>query len=213
LGRLQSIVGITIEPKDLKYLKGLRDLRNRSTHFAVSLNLDQAKSLVARGISIFLNLQQQHLHETPDRTLEYQVNQALQEFQKYVDERLRSLRQELKASDRPHKWFRTCPTCAQETLVSGDDAALCLFCGEDCAFDDLAANHSEGPAGPCPQCEEATLAFVLLNNEEGRFACVRCGFETEHNLNTSCTRCGKEFWNDGGSPMCGDCWSHLIEKD
>lgn len=213
LERIESIVGITIEPKDRKYLKGLRHLRNRSTHFAVTFNLEQAKSLVARGISIFLNLQQNHLHETPDRSLEYEINQALHEFQKYVDERLHSLRQELKDSARPHRWFRTCPRCEQETLVSKDNMALCLFCGEECSFYNLAIEHSEGPGGPCPECEEGTLAFVLLNNEEGRFACARCGFETEHNLNVSCTSCGKEFWSTDGSPMCHDCWSHLMEND
>lgn len=213
LKRLHSIVGITIVSKDFKYLKKLRDLRNRSTHFATSFNVEQAKSLVARGISIFLNLQQQYLHETPDKTLEYEINQALQEFQRYVNERLRNLQPELNTSERPHKWFMTCPSCAQETLVSRDEEAVCLFCGVGCSFEDLATQHSEGPGGPCPECEEGMLAFVLLNNDEGRFVCVRCGFETEQDLNSSCPSCGEYFWNDGGYPMCDNCRSHLMEKD
>ncbi|HLC39999.1 MAG TPA: hypothetical protein VJO34_00040 [Methylomirabilota bacterium] len=179
LDRIQGIVGIEIEPKDLRYLKGLRELRNRATHFAVKLNVEQAKSLVARGINVFLNLEQRHLHETPDKSLEYEINQALQEFQKYVDERLRELQEELEASERPHRRFRTCLSCTQETLVSKADFAVCLFCGEDWEFINLPVLLGDGPEGPCPQCGEETLALVLLNNEEALFACVRCGFEAQ----------------------------------
>ena len=213
LERIHGIVGISIGERDLRYLRQLRDLRNRMTHSVVKLNVEQAKSVVARGISVFLTLEQQHLHEEPDRALEYEVNQALQDFQKYVDARLRDLKAELERSDRPHRWFRTCSSCTQETLVSRDETAACLFCGEEVAFEDLAHYHSEGPAGPCPECEEGILAFVLLNNDEGRFVCPKCGFETEENRNTSCGRCGKEYWNEDGSPMCDDCWSEIMNKD
>lgn len=212
LDRIRGIVGVEIDQKDLRYLKRLRDLRNRATHFEAKLNVEQAKSLVARGISVFLNLEQRYLHETPDRSLELEINQALQDFQKYVDERLRELEHELGGSERPHRWFRTCPSCTQETLVARDETVVCLFCGEELAFADL-ADRSEGPAGPCPECEDGVLAFVLLNNEEGRFVCPKCGFETSQSFNTSCGRCGKEYWNEDGSPICDDCWSELMEKD
>ncbi|MCX5884426.1 MAG: hypothetical protein NT096_00690 [Proteobacteria bacterium] len=192
LDRIRGIVGVELEQKDLRYLKQLRDLRNRATHFAAKLKVEQAKSLVARGISVFLTLEQRYLHEEPDKGLEYEINQDLQEFQKYVDERLRTLKPELERSDRPHPWFRTCLSCNQETLVSRDDTAVCLFCGEEVEFTEL-ADHSEGPGGPCPECEDCTLAFVLLNNDEGRFVCPKCGFETEHNFNSEYGRYGEEY--------------------
>jgi hypothetical protein len=213
LKRLQSIVDVEIEPKDFKYLTKLRDLRNRLMHFSVRLNVEQAKSLVARGINTFLSLQQQYLHDTPDRTLEYEVNLALQEFQKYVDARLRSLQQELRTSERPHDWFTACPICAQETLVAEDEKAVCLFCGEECLFEDLAAERSETPSGLCPECEGRTLALLLLNNDEGRLVCVRCGFEAERDRNTTCSGCGSEFWSEDGSSMCDNCWSFVLDKD
>lgn len=212
LQRIQGIVGISIGKKDLHYLTTLRDLRNRMTHSSVKLNVDQAQSVVARGISVFLTLQQQYVHEEPDKALEYEVNQALQAFQKYVDGRLRELKAELERSSRPHRWFRTCSRCTLETLVSREESAFCLFCGEVVPFDDL-VHFNEGTAGPCPSCDEGTLVFVLLNNEDGRFVCARCGFETAESHNTSCGRCGREYWDEDGSPICADCWSELMERD
>lgn len=212
LDRLQKIVGVALGPKSLKYLKRLRRLRNRSNHFSLRFNVEQVKSLVARGIAVFLDLQQRHLHETPDKSLEYEINQALQEFEKYVNERLRGLRPDLASAERPHPWFRTCQVCSQDTLVSRDSDALCVFCGESWEFSEL-AEYSEGSGGQCPECENGVLGFILLNNEEGRFVCARCGFETERNFNTECMRCGQEFWNEAGSPVCSDCWSQLVEKD
>lgn len=54
LERINGIVGVSIGERDLRYLRQLRDLRNRMTHSAVKLNIEQAKSVVARGISVFL---------------------------------------------------------------------------------------------------------------------------------------------------------------
>jgi hypothetical protein len=73
LERIRGIVGISIGDKDLRYLRQLRDLRNRMTHYAVALNVEQAKSVVARGISVFLTLEQRYLHEQPDKALEYEI--------------------------------------------------------------------------------------------------------------------------------------------
>jgi hypothetical protein len=107
LDRIRGIVGISLNEKDLQYLRRLRDLRNRVTHSTVELNIEQAKFVVARGISVFLTLEQKFLHEEPDKAFEYEINQALQDFQKYVDARLRELKSDLKAADRPHRRFRS----------------------------------------------------------------------------------------------------------
>jgi hypothetical protein len=213
LERIRGIVGITLGEKDLQYLRRLRDLRNRMTHSTVQLNVEQAKSVVARGISVFLTLEQKHLQEEADKAFEYEINQALQDFQKYVDPRLRDLKATLEGSERPYRRFRTCSTCGQETLVCGDESAACLFCGEEISFEDLAHYNSEGPVGPCPDCDDGVLALVVLNNDEAQLVCVRCGFEPDENLNTDCSRCGETYWNENGSPMCDDCWSALMEKD
>ena len=213
LERISGIIDISIGDKDLRYLRQLRDLRNRITHSAVQLNVEQAKSLVARGITFFLTLKQRHLREEPDRGLEYEINQDLLDFQKYVDARLRDLKPELEGSERLHQRFRTCYSCTQETMVSRDENAACLFCGNEVGFEIIADYNSEGSAGPCPDCDDGVLAFVLLNNDEGRFVCPKCGFETGENFNTSCVRCGKEFWTVDESPTCDDCWSVIMEKD
>lgn len=211
--RIGGIVGVSISDKNSQYLKKLRDLRNRMTHSSVSLNIEQAKSVVARGISVFLTLEQQHLHKQPDKTLEYDVNQALQTFQKYVDGRLRDIKAEIEATERPHRRFQTCPGCTQETLVIRGDVVECLFCGQEVTFEDLVYHNSEGPGGPCPSCGDGTLAFVTYTNDDGAFVCVKCGFESEENFNVECSRCGNVYWNEDDSPMCAECWSDVTSKD
>ena len=160
LNRLQNIVGITFEPKSLTYLKQLRRLRNRSNHFSLELNVQQAKSLVARGIIVFLTLEQRYLHDTPDKTLEYKINQTLHDFEKYVSERLRDLRLELDTADRPPPHFRTCMKCLQEALILEEGWFTCLFCGEVWSSQDLVENYGEGLGGRCPSCDEGTLCLI-----------------------------------------------------
>jgi len=208
--RLQGILGSPLTPKDVKFLKTLRDRRNCLMHFAANLNINETMSLVARGLNLFLDLRESYL--TSDRELEYEVNQTLQDFQNYVKERLRRLAKELKDAERPHRLFRTCHHCAQETIVLRDDRACCLFCGEEYSLDEL-AEIAEGRGGPCPQCEGGSLAFVLLNNDEGKFVCVRCGFETSENHNISCVHCGTVFWSEDGFLLCDDCWENLLAED
>jgi hypothetical protein len=74
--------------------------------------------------------------------------------------------------------------------------------------------QSEGSGGTCPECEEEELGFVLLNNDEGRFVCPKCGFESEQSLNKECSRCGQEYWDtEDDSPMCRGCWSDVMRKN
>jgi hypothetical protein len=100
--RIKGIAGISLGDRELKYLRQIREIRNRITHSVVKLNVEQAKSVVGRGISVFLTLEQDYLHEELDKTLEYEVNQALQDFQKYVDARLRDIKPQLEHVNRPH---------------------------------------------------------------------------------------------------------------
>ena len=212
LARVQNLVGVSGEPTSFKYLRQLTRLRNRATHFALRLTVDQAKSWVARGLTVFLALRQQHLDQTADKTLEDKINHALQDLDRYISERLLALRPALDAAERSHQRLRTCSSCLQDTLVFKGDHALCLFCGEEWACRDLAESNQR-PGGQCPLCDEGNLSFVLLNNEEGHFVCVSCGFATAQNLNTECTSCGREFWNDNESLKCNDCYFQLGDKD
>jgi hypothetical protein len=212
LQRIQQIVKIKISSRDLSYLQSLMKLRNKGIHYSLVLNVEQAKSLVARGISLFLNLQQNIGSKTlSNRDFEIVVNRSLVQFQKYVDVRIRKLEKSLRTQARPHKYFRTCPFCAQKTLVLKDGNTICLFCGQECDFSEL-AEMSEGTGGPCPECGNGELGFILFNNEEGVFACVKCGFETPKSLNTKCTGCGHEFWNESASSLCKSCLDRAIDK-
>lgn len=213
LTRLQNIVGITFESKSLTYLRQLRRHRNWSNHFSLQLNVEQAKSLVAHGIVVFLTLEQRYLHSTPDRSLEYEINQTLHGFEKYVNERLRDLRLELDTTDRPPPRFRMCMKCLQETLILEESWFECLFCGETWSFHDFAEYYGEGTGGYCPSCHDGVQHLVIFNNDEAGFICARCGFETEEDLNTACSRCGQKFWDDYASSVCSDCLGYMMEKD
>lgn len=209
LERAQRIVGMQIGPKDLRYLRALHEIRNRLIHFADTVNIDQVKALVARGLSVFFDLRKDYLGA--ERGLEYEINQALRDFGKYVTERMRSLSQELERAERPQRWFRSCPACAQDALaIAPSELRIrCLFCGGEYTFAEL-AEHSDGAGGPCPQCAIGALGFVLFNNDDGQFVCVYCGFRCDHNYNMRCSICGETFWSADGSLVCPDCWEQQV---
>ena len=57
LRRTQEIAGVTLTEKDRKYMKRLQDLRNQVLHYEAALNIEQVKSMVARGLNIFNQFQ------------------------------------------------------------------------------------------------------------------------------------------------------------
>lgn len=209
--RARKIVGVELKTRDLDYLGRIHALRNGLQHFTVRINIEQAKSIVARGISLFLDLQHRYVDVSANREFEQRINQALLEFEEYVDVRVRALQPELNAACRPAEGFRACTGCLQGTLVTEGYEAKCLYCGASMSFAAL-AEATDGPGGPCPQCEIGVLGFVLSTNEDGRFVCVSCGFAAEESLNIRCNRCGVEFWCDGQPPYCSTCWSEIVEK-
>lgn len=54
LNRLKEIVGIPLPIRNERYLRKIRDFRNRITHFSVDINIEEVKSIVARGLNIFV---------------------------------------------------------------------------------------------------------------------------------------------------------------
>ena len=69
LQRLNNVSRIRIAAQDAKYLRDIQDMRNRLLHFAADLNLHQVRSIVARGINIFLDLYKEHLPQAYDEVL------------------------------------------------------------------------------------------------------------------------------------------------
>ena len=213
LRRCREISELAIEPKDLRYLEDLHDLRNRVLHYKFDLNVEQIKGIVARGLNIAIHLMTGHLPQ--ETAFANEISTRLAGFDRYVQERLRRLQQHLIESERPPKAYRECEKCRQETLVITDTGEpLCLFCGAETDARELASG-SEGDCGPCPNCDTGRLACELFNNEDGRVICVICGFEAESSRNRQCNSCGEEFWDDveGSGGVCSNCFAAYLNKD
>lgn len=204
--RIKEIIGLKLSPNDEKYLLKLRDLRNKTIHFSIQINLEELKSIIARGLNIYLYLAKE-LHNFVEDYNEFvhYVNSQLIEFDKYVKLHLSVLGEKLNSCERPPSEFSSCPNCLQDTLVCQSNKVNCLFCGHEMTFKELADTCSEGSGGPCPECLEGELALILYNNDDGEFICVKCGFKTQHSYNRDCSICGNVFWDEDGSDMCEAC--------
>lgn len=215
LVRLDRIAKVKLSASDKKCLSSIRNTRNRILHGKTDLNIEQVKSIVARGIPVFLELYKgPHLREDHDETYEASVNKSLRSFDKYVRVRMACLRPQIQSASRPEGFFRYCQTCDQDAVIynrEADDEAQCLFCGEVARIEELAARHSELPVEECPECGRDALAFVLYNNDEGEFICGACGFKAgsiDH-----CWECGSSFVPEEGEVLCDDCLSYKLAKD
>lgn len=204
--RLERIAGLTISDKDEKYLRKIRDIRNRLTHFAIDIKVEELKSVIAQGINIFMKFYEALDVNKSRKEFIFMMSLELREFQKFVDLRMRELKNQLDNAQRPPNEFGICLRCLRDALILEEhsECAICLFCGIESTFQELADN-SEGPGGPCPECEIGVLGFIAYSNEDGEFMCTKCGFSSDYNYNKECLRCENVFWSNKGESFCSDC--------
>ena len=188
-------------------------MRNTIIHYSVEINIEKLKSVIARGLNIFIKLYQVTISTEDSEEFVFFLNDRLKEYKKYVKLHIAQIKEKLDNSERPDPNFSICSHCFQATLVIDDvHEVYCLFCGQETSFDDL-ADRSEGPGGLCPQCEVGYLGLILYNNEEGEFICVKCGFKCESSYNVECGRCGEVYWDeDGEGIMCENCWDITVNQ-
>jgi len=212
LRRCQQIAGLGLEPKDARYLEQLYDLRNRVLHYEFNLNVEQIKGVIARSLNIFNHVVTKRLRRA--NALTGEISARLVEFEGYVAERMRRLESRLRKSRRPPGHFRECPRCLQDALILQESLPVCLFCGASTTSRVL-ASCSEADMGPCPDCADGRLGFVLCNNDEGCVMCVLCGFRSESGHNRTCDYCGKAFWDETGDgiDICSDCYEAKMDDD
>jgi hypothetical protein len=209
INRLENIVNFKLSASDLKYLKKIRDIRNKITHFSFEINIEETKSIVARGLGVFIKLYKKiDTYKNADDILHF-INSELIEFEKYVKLRLAEIKDDLRASKRPDKNFYSCPSCLQNTIIinTNFDELFCKFCGAKFSYNDV-ANYSGGNGGSCPECENGRLAFVVYNSEEGEFICTKCGFKSDYSYNVQCTSCQNTYWDENGNDdyLCESCY-------
>lgn len=207
--RLKKKVGVPIDERVSSRLKVLRNLRNRLTHFTVTLDSVQAKSLVATAMNFSVEFCEQQNMASPKATSKIsEIHDNLTVLREFVDDRMKSI---LKESSDVLTW--ECPECWQEALVSDGGEADCKFCKRKIDLQELASSHSEGEVGNCPECSEV-LTFALVLNGSGipRWVCFSCG-EGGENYD-HCVECASITNSPfpGELAVCDDCQSHLMDN-
>ena len=214
INRLKSIINFKLSTSDLKYLRKIRDIRNKITHFKFEINIEEIKSIVARGLGVFIKLYKKIDKDKNADDILHFINSELIEFEKYVKLHLSEIKEDLRASKRPDKNFHSCPSCLQNTIIidTNFDNLSCKFCGEEFSYSDV-ASYSEGNGGPCPECEKGWLAFVVYNDKEGEFICTKCGFKSDHSYNVQCTSCENTYWDENGNDdyLCESCYKSIYD--
>lgn len=202
--RLAQIATVEIDKSALHDLKELRKLRHRIQHFGIDVEVEQVRSLMAKGTNFFVDAVRAymtpHISTEQEESLEA-IHEHLGHFREFVRERLATIEPELEGHA-----LGACPRCWQWTVIIGEGKTECAFCGYETDPFELAESMGEGSMdGECLICGEETLAFVLYNNDDGACHCTTCG-----NVQRVCLSCRKHFIGDGD--FCPDCPPKTTEE-
>ena len=125
--RLHQVCGVQLDVDDWKYLVQLRNRSNRIRHHVGEYNSMQVKSIVWKCVNIAITFgQSQHLFEE-NRVIQeqiYNINTLLQDFDDYLDERLKSISSYPNFSPGVE-----CRGCWQEASTMDHNGITCHFCG------------------------------------------------------------------------------------
>ena len=133
--RLRQICNVEIDRNDWKRLVFLRNLSNQVRHYVGVYNSNQAKSLVWKCTNIGIDFcnEQEMLNDSPEiQNLVYEINNLMQEFDDFVDQRLTSI-----ASYPDFTPEVECIKCWQEACTMNNDGTKCHFCGIEIDADTL----------------------------------------------------------------------------
>ena len=133
--RLYQVCGVQLDEDDWKYLVQLRNRSNRIRHHVGEYNSMQVKSMVWKCVNIAITFcQSQGLLEESRMVREYvyEINTLLQEFDDYLDERLRSI-----SSHPDFSPGVECRGCWQEASTMDHTGIKCQFCGMEIDADTL----------------------------------------------------------------------------
>ena len=119
LSRLEEIAGVKLSDEDRQPLRVLREFRNGAQHFALDVEEEAVKALLARNLNFAVDFCHDHLKdqltEERERILA-EILEAANAFSAFVDERREVIAGRLAAAPAVYD----CPTCVQEnTLVLG----------------------------------------------------------------------------------------------
>lgn len=200
--RLRGVAAVEIERSTLDYLDRLRKLRNQLQHFAIDVDLDSVKSVVARGLDFVLDFRARHLADASvDQRVLDEIYEHLQEFKEFVNHRMTAIEPQLKAAPD----LLDCPRCFQRTMIVGDASPRCAFCGLEVAPDVLASQISEGgEPEECPNCGAGSCVMVVYDNDTAGWVCTSCAVRGDY---SRCPRCGRLSDTDD---LCFDCAQRML---
>lgn len=206
--RLEEIAGLQFARNVFKDVDELRRLRNKIQHFDMSIDSNQALSLLAKGHNFVIDFAKNHMAKDYKR-FEQQfdaIRGHLNRFEGFVAHRLETIKDALEAAKRKVD----CPRCYQETLILDDDALKCAFCDYQSDYEELAREIGESDEVlMCPECGEIACTFVVFNNEDAGWKCIACGERGDYQV---CGRCGQGLSKED-TGICAGCWDYMISKD
>jgi len=207
--RLTEVVGIKFDSRNLENLRLLRDVRNKIQHFAIAIDVDTLKSLLAIGYNFALDFYGEEIQELARRANEdisgellQNIKDKLNEFAEFVRQRMEILRPDLASAIK----VISCPICTQDAMVLGDGRPHCLYCNISSSAEELADllfwNDTTFRIVECPHCGTETC---VSQTEFGKVTgfCTSCGEEGTY---YKCSRCGRPIvdYHDDPCPRCKD---------
>jgi len=206
--RLMKIANVILRSDEIKSLKKLREVRNKIQHFAIDIDVEQAKSILGKGLNFVLEFVYNNIRDqvTPYDEQINAIKVQLSDFDAFIKARLIAIKPQLEAVDR----LIECPLCLQETMTCEDGEPHCFFCYYKCDFESLALERSEtGEVRKCPNCDEIACTFVVYNNDECGWYCVACDTGGDY---SECPRCEVGLVKGNGG-VCSACWKEVLNKD
>lgn len=214
--RLKNLCSVEISPKHRPVIDELRQLRNRVRHFAVTVDRQEAVSLIAKTFSFAIEFATQHLEQKAIGVGDEmsRLRLLLGEFEEFVQERYRQIQPQRAEKMRLLRSGLECPKCLQLEFYGDNRIARCLFCGFECAGESIADEWAEqfrpndGAVVSCPKCGIRACVEEPDADCDAFYTCLscgQCGFEV-------CPACDNLHDDDKDEGLCKDCWEKYYSR-
>ncbi|OFX27213.1 MAG: hypothetical protein A2041_02225 [Bacteroidetes bacterium GWA2_31_9b] len=225
--RLENVANVSIPENAKKYIRQLRNKRNRMEHFAFK-EIDAAiKSNVSKVLSHVIELIRDNLeikkYSKRSQQLHASILKKSAKFNEFTNLTNAKLAKDLEILKKEKVRLIDCPECFQHTLPLNENLT-CLFCGYNDTPENVVTEYVEKilgingyevikdggyyPVEACPDCHSDTL---LVRNDT--YLCFSCKEEWKHNELKHCEWCNYLFHEkDVEVGMCQDCIEHNIER-
>lgn len=226
--RLENIANINISENAKKYIRQLRNRRNRIEHFEFK-EIDAAiKSIVSNVLSHIIEIIAENIiikeYSKRSQTLYKDILKKSAKFNEFTTLTNDKLAKDLDVLKEKKVKLLNCPECFQHTLPL-DENLKCLFCGYNDTAENVVYAYVEKiwgvneyaqvkggeyfPIEECPDCKTETL---LVKNDYS-YLCFSCGKDWQIDELKNCDWCDRLFRNEEiNAGMCKDCIEMNIDR-